>query len=208
MKKGTLYIISAPSGTGKSTIIRQLLKSKLLHNLKTSISYTTRKKRLNETNKKNYFFITKKKFIKMIKNKMFLEYVYIFDNYYGTSKIQLEKNINSGFDVLLDIDWKGTQQIQKKMSSVYTIFILPPSKTELFRRLCNRGCDKQEIIKKRMREAIHEIKNYRYYDYVLVNDNLNVVVENLKSIINFNRLSSEFQNKKCDILVNKLLNDL
>lgn len=207
MKKGTLYIISAPSGTGKSTLIKKILKDKFLHNIKASISYTTRKKRPNEVNEKNYFFISKKKFSNMVKKHIFLEYAYIFGHYYGTSKIQIEENINSGIDVLLDIDWQGTKKIQKKISSVYAIFILPPSKNELIRRLHIRG-ENQEEIKKRILGAINEIKNCCNYDYVIINDNLEIAFENLKSIIYFKRLSSKIQNRKCSILVNQLLIDL
>lgn len=205
MKKGVLYIISAPSGTGKSSLIRALLKNKFLVNIEYSISYTTRKKRLNEINKINYFFVTKNKFKKMIKSDCFIEYSCVFGDYYGTSKFLVEKNINSGIDLLLDIDCKGLEQIKKKISSVCAIFILPPSKKELLRRLKSRGEDEKEVIEYRMKQAEIEIKNYTKYDYIIINDNFSSALKNLKSIIKNRCLFSKYSKKKFDDLVEKFL---
>lgn len=205
MKKGVLYIISAPSGTGKSSLIQELLKNNFFMNIKYSISYTTRKKRLNEVNRINYFFVTKDKFKNMIKSGYFIEYSCIFGNYYGTSKFLVEKNINSGIDLLLDMDWRGVKQIKKKISSVCAIFILPPSKKELLRRLRNRGEDKEDVIKNRMKQAEIEIKNYTKYDYIIINDDFTSALENLVHIIKYRCLYSEYSEKKFNDLVNKFL---
>lgn len=205
MKKGILYIISAPSGTGKSSLIQALLKNKFFINIKYSISYTTRKKRLNEINKVNYFFVTKDKFKRMIESDCFIEYSYIFGDYYGTSKFLVEKNINSGVDLILDIDWKGTEQIKKKISSVCAIFILPPSKKELLRRLIHRGVDKKEVIRYRMKQAEIEIKNYINYDYIIINDNFTSALKNLKSIIRNRCLCFKYPDNKFYDLVKKFL---
>lgn len=207
MKKGMLYTISAPSGTGKTTLISELLKNDVLKNLKTSISYTTRKKRLNEKNHFNYYFISKKKFCKMIKRNVFLEYASIFGNYYGTCRTTIENNINSGINTILDIDWQGVYQIKKKISSVSTIFILPPSIIELKNRLYKRGVTNNEDIKKRLSNVINEIKHYFKYDYIIVNDNFKFALRDLKSIICNNYIDINRKKKQFKIL-NELIKSL
>ncbi|BGI50947.1 MAG: guanylate kinase [Arsenophonus endosymbiont of Ceratovacuna japonica] len=205
MIKGKLYIISAPSGTGKSTLIKALLKIKSLCNMKVSISYTTRAIRPGEKNNKHYYFISKYKFKKMIKNNDFLEYACVFGNYYGTSRIIIEKNINSGINMLLNIDWQGAKQIRQKITSICTIFILPPSKNELLRRLRMRNQDSEEIINKRIKQSVNEIKHYHEYDYIIINNNFNVALEDLKSIIQTEYLNLDHKSQKYNILINKLL---
>lgn len=207
MIQGTLYIVSAPSGAGKSSLIQALLKTQPLYDTQVSISHTTRAIRPGEKNGEHYYFITESKFQQMIEHNDFLEYACVFGNYYGTSRAVIEEIINSGVDVFLDIDWQGAQQIRKKMPSARTIFILPPSKNELLRRLRGRGQDSEETINRRMEQAVAEIKHYSEYDYIIVNDDFNTALGDLQSIIRSERLRLERQVQRHNTLINKLLAD-
>ncbi|PAV02465.1 guanylate kinase [Arsenophonus sp. ENCA] len=207
MIQGTLYIVSAPSGAGKSSLIQALLKTQPLYDTQVSISHTTRVIRPGEKNGEHYYFITESKFQQMIEHNDFLEYACVFGNYYGTSRAVIEEIINSGVDVFLDIDWQGAQQIRQKMPSARTIFILPPSKNELLRRLRGRGQDSEETINQRMAQAVAEIKHYNEYDYIIVNDDFNTALGDLQSIIRSERLCLERQIQRHNTLINKLLAD-
>ncbi|HGJ5881773.1 guanylate kinase [Arsenophonus sp.] len=207
MIQGTLYIVSAPSGAGKSSLIQALLKTQPLYDTQVSISHTTRAIRPGEKNGEHYYFITESKFQQMIEHNDFLEYACVFGNYYGTSRAVIEEIINSGVDVFLDIDWQGAQQIRQKMPSARTIFILPPSKNELLRRLRGRGQDSEETINQRMAQAVAEIKHYNEYDYIIVNDDFNTALGDLQSIIRSERLRLERQIQRHNTLINKLLAD-
>ncbi len=186
--KGELFIISAPSGSGKSTLIKMILNQ--VENLEYSISYTTREPRVGEVNGKDYFFISEKEFQKMIENEEFIEYAKVFDKfYYGTAKSQVYSRLEKGIDIIMDIDVQGAYQIMKKGKVDFTsIFIIPPSIDELKKRLVERGRDSIEEIEKRLITARNEIKYLRYFDYVVVNDNLDEALSYLKSIIFAERL--------------------
>lgn len=204
--KGILYVISAPSGTGKSSLIRKFLSSNVLCNVQVSISYTTREMRPGEEDGKHYFFIDKDKFKEMIKKDCFLEYAKIFNNYYGTSNSIISNSIKNGIDVFLDIDWQGALQIKKKIPNfTRSIFIFPPSKKELLRRLFLRGQDKKTIIEKRMKEFIFEIKHYKEYDYIIINNNFNDAVKDLYSVVRSERLRLNRQVFSNRALIHKLL---
>ncbi|RXK33230.1 guanylate kinase [Arsenophonus endosymbiont of Bemisia tabaci Asia II 3] len=207
MIQGTLYVVSAPSGAGKSSLIQALLKTQPLYDTQVSISHTTRAIRPGEKNGEHYYFITESKFQQMIEHNDFLEYACVFDNYYGTSRAVIAEIINSGVDVFLDIDWQGAQQIRQKMPSARTIFILPPSENELLRRLRGRGQDSEETINQRMAQAVAEIKHYNEYDYIIVNDDFNTALGDLQSIIRSERLRLEHQIQRHNTLINKLLAD-
>lgn len=207
MIQGTLYIVSAPSGAGKSSLIQALLKTQPLYDTQVSISHTTRAIRPGEKNGEHYYFITESKFQQMIEHNDFLEYACVFGNYYGTSRAVIEEIINSGVDVFLGIDWQGAQQIRQKMPSARTIFILPPSKNELLRRLRGRGQDSEETINRRMEQAVAEMKHYSEYDYIIVNDDFNTALGDLQSIIRSERLRLERQVLRHNTLINKLLAD-
>lgn len=207
MIQGTLYIVSAPSGAGKSSLIQALLKTQPLYDTQVSISHTTRAIRPGEKNGEHYYFITESKFQQMIEHNDFLEYACVFGNYYGTSRAVIEEIINSGVDVFLDIDWQGALHIRQKMPSARTIFILPPSKNELLRRLRGRGQDSEETINQRMTQAVAEIKHYNEYDYIIVNDDFNTALGDLQSIIRSERLRLERQIQRHNTLINKLLAD-
>lgn len=179
--KGSLIVISSPSGAGKTTITKKLVSEK--KNIVLSVSVTTRKPRVNEVNKKDYIFVSKNKFKELIKKKSFLEYAKVFDNYYGTLKKNILNNIKYNKTTILDIDWQGARQIKKKLTKyTSTIFILPPSIKELKKRLQKRESNYQ-FIKKRMSKAKKEIMHWKEYDYVVVNDDLKNCLNTIRLII-------------------------
>jgi guanylate kinase len=181
-----VFIISAPSGSGKSTLVNVVRRT--LPNLEFSISYTTREPRGAEKNGCEYFFITREQFEEMIRNDEFLERANVFGNYYGTAKRFLNKAATDGKDLLLDIDVQGAQQIKAKLPEAVSVFILPPNRAELERRLRERSQDSEEVIQKRLKAAGREIENYWKYDYILVNDRLEDSVETLNAILVSERL--------------------
>jgi guanylate kinase len=184
--KPIVYIISAPSGSGKSTLVNELLK--LVPNLDFSISYTTRAPRGSERNGKQYHFITREEFERMIREDQFLEHAEFDGNLYGTARTFLKEAGKSGRDLLLDIDVQGAAQIQQKLPEAVSIFILPPDKKTLEWRLRNRGEDRQDVIRRRLDTASREIEKYDKYHYILINDQLEQSVEGLQSIVLAERL--------------------
>lgn len=204
MLNNRIFIISAPSGVGKSTLIKELLKTK--KNFKKLISYTTRKIRAGEENSKHYYFISKYKFKNMIKKHDFIEYAKVFGNYYGITYKNIEYLLSLGNDIILDIDWQGAREIRKKMPKITTsIFILPPSKKELYNRLVKRAKDSDITIKKRLLESIKEIIHYIEYDYLIINDIFSQTLFDLKSIIYVEKLKIKYQKFKFQSLINKLI---
>ncbi|MCR5536380.1 MAG: guanylate kinase [Succinivibrio sp.] len=182
--QGNLYIISAPSGAGKSSLIDALLnRFNLDDKLRLSISHTTRKPRPGEVDHVHYHFVTKDEFQVIIDRQGFYEYASVFDNFYGTSREIVEQWTAEGHDVLFDIDWQGARQIKKINPDATGIFILPPSLSELRARLEKRGQDSEEVINKRMQQALAEISHYTEYDYVIVNDDFDQSLLQLRSII-------------------------
>jgi guanylate kinase len=188
---GSLFIVAAPSGAGKTSIVKELIKN--LDKVETSISHTTREKRPLETNGVDYFFISDQEFRKMIKNGEFIEYAHVFNNFYGTSVTQIDARLKSGIDVVLDIDWQGAQQIKRLFPSSVGVFILPPSLDALQERLHSRAQDKVEVIKKRMQEAQSEMSHYAEFDYLIVNDDFSRAVSELISIVKSKRLTIQRQ---------------
>ena len=182
----TIFIISAPSGSGKSTLVNVVRRT--LPNLEFSISYTTREPRGAEKNGCEYFFITREQFEEMIRDNEFLERANVFGNYYGTAKRFLNKAAADSKDLLLDIDVQGAQQIKAKLPEAVSVFILPPNRAELERRLRERSQDSEEVIQKRLKAAGREIENYWKYDYILVNDRLEDSVATLNAILLSERL--------------------
>ena len=186
-RRGILFVLSSPSGAGKTSIARYILdKDK---NIKLSVSLTTRKKRKNEKAGIDYDFISKDVFEKKIKNNFFLEWATEFGNYYGTSREKVQKTLQDGNDVLFDIDWQGTQQLSdNKDFDLVTIFILPPSKTVLEKRLNNRAQDSKIEVIKRMSQASDEISHYMEYNYIVINNNLEEASNQVLSILKAERL--------------------
>jgi len=181
-KKGMMFVLSSPSGAGKTTLTKKIAENN--SNFKISISYTTRKARPNEINGKDYHFVTTEKFNSLVKENNFFEYANIFDNYYGTHKKTVLELLSKGKDVLFDIDWQGTQQLKKISNlSVVTIFILPPNIHVLKERLLNRHKGQEKLIQKRMNKFNEEVSHWNEYNYVVVNDDLNKCYENILNII-------------------------
>ena len=186
-RRGILFVLSSPSGAGKTSIARYILdKDK---NIKLSVSLTTRAKRKNEKAGIDYDFISKDVFETKIKNNFFLEWATVFGNYYGTSREKVQKTLQEGNDVLFDIDWQGTQQLSdNKDFDLVTIFILPPSKTVLEKRLNNRAQDSKIEVIKRMSQASDEISHYMEYNYIVINNNLEDASNQVLSILKAERL--------------------
>ena len=183
---GLLFIVSAPSGTGKTSLIKELLKRHSAK-LEVAISHTTRLPRTNEVDGKDYHFISEKEFLELTKKQAFLETASVFSNYYGTSFKAIDKIISESKDVLLEIDYQGAQQVIKKYNAV-TIFILPPSIQSLAQRLHKRGKDKDTVIKERLAKSRQEISQIDLYDYALINDNFSQAVDDLEKIIHVAQL--------------------
>ena len=171
---GKLIVISAPSGTGKTTVVKKLLQQST--NLEASVSFTTRKMRENEKEGLDYFFVSEKTFTNMIKNDDFLEHATVFGNFYGTEKKSVSENLQKGVNVILEIDWQGAQQIKRSMPSCVMIFLIPPSKEVLLDRLKNRGTDSDQEIAYRFNQAVLDLEQSNKFDLVLVNDQLDKVV--------------------------------
>ncbi|KAA1166099.1 guanylate kinase [Pseudoalteromonas fuliginea] len=201
--RGNLFILSAPSGAGKSSLINALLKKHT--DMKVSVSHTTRSPRPGEENSVHYHFVSTDEFKALIEKNDFFEWAQVFDNYYGTSKQAIESQLDAGIDVFLDIDWQGAQQVRKIMPSVQTIFILPPSKKELEQRLNNRGQDSADVIAGRMAQAQSETSHYNEYDFVIVNDDFNTALADIEIIVMAQRLTLKAQEDRHQVLLNSLL---
>jgi guanylate kinase len=181
-KKGMMFVLSSPSGTGKTTLTKKLAENN--KNFAISISHTTRKPRPNEINGKDYYFVSKKEFKDLLKENNFFEYANIFDNWYATLKKPVLELLSRGKDVLFDIDWQGTKQLNKiKNLSLVTFFILPPNRKVLKERLLNRHEKQEEIVEKRMNKFNGEVLHWNEYNYVVINDDLNECYNTILSII-------------------------
>jgi len=202
-RSGILFIISAPSGAGKTSLVDALVKS--LPNITVSISYTTRPMRLGEQNGVNYHFVDQSTFRRMLAEGHFLEHAQVFDHFYGTSHEAVLRNLDEGVDVILEIDWQGAQQVRAAVPAALGIFILPPSIAELERRLKQRGEDCVEVIRRRMREAISEISHYREYDYLIINDDFDRAKVDLETIVRASHLRIERQQEALADLLKDLM---
>lgn len=194
MTSGTLFVLSAPSGAGKTSLVRRLRSG--LTDFAVSVSHTTRGPRPGETHGKDYFFVPREEFEAMIAAGDFLEHAQVFDNCYGTSRRGVEAELTSGRDVLLEIDWQGARQIRREMPECRSIFILPPSMKALEERLRSRGQDDPEIISRRMRDALSEMVHYPEYDYLVINDDFEQALAELRSIVLASRLVTARQSER------------
>jgi guanylate kinase len=200
---GTLYIFSAPSGAGKTSLVKALIEA--TPNLVVSVSHTTRAMRPGEENGVHYHFIPVDSFQNLVEADQFLEHAQVFDNFYGTSQSAIEQQLAAGQDVILEIDWQGARQVRHRMAGSVSVFILPPSRAELERRLSGRGTDSAEIIARRMRDAVNEMQHYDEYDYLVVNDDFQLALGDLRSIINSERLRRAHQQQALAMLLAELL---
>ncbi len=178
---GRLFVIAAPSGAGKTTLVHRLMAAS--DRLKFSISYTTRPQRSNETNGEDYNFVDKEAFRAMITAGDFLEHAEVFDNFYGTSRSQVESMLNTGDNVILEIDWQGARQVRGHMPDCRSVFILPPSVAELRRRLTGRGTDSTDVIERRLRDALSDMSHWQEFDYAVINDDLDTATAELTAIV-------------------------
>lgn len=207
IKDGVIVVLSSPSGAGKTTLVKKISK---IDNFKISISYTTRIPRINEINGKDYYFINKKDFESLIKNEELLEHAKVFNNFYGSSKKRVFELLKRGSNVLFDIDWQGTNQIKSKNLNyrLLTIFILPPSKKTLLSRLIEREKNDENVIKERMAKFDQDVLQWEGYDYVVINDNLDLCFEEILNIINkkINNEQISYDKENIEQHIKKLIN--
>jgi len=201
--KGTLFIISAPSGAGKTSLVKVLCEDNV--SLRTSVSFTTRSIRPGEENGVHYHFVNHDDFEAMLERSEFLESANVFGNYYGTSQVWVEEQLNAGIDVILEIDWQGALQVRKLLPDSVSIFILPPSRQALEERLNGRGQDDAEVIAKRMAQAKDEMSHYSEFEYLVINDDFNVALSELRTIITAQRLRARYQHQQANNLIKELL---
>ncbi len=204
---GNLFILAAPSGAGKSSLIKGFLEQASDRPQQVSVSHTTRDPRPGEVDGVHYHFVSVEKFKQLIEENAFYEWAEVFGNYYGTSEAAIDAQLAQGIDVFLDIDWQGAQQVRLKKPSVTTIFICPPSKAELEKRLNDRGQDSQEIIAGRMARAKAECSHYQEFDYIIVNDDFATALSDLTTIVKNQRLKTAQQAQLHQQLFAQLLED-
>ncbi|HXN80069.1 MAG TPA: guanylate kinase [Steroidobacteraceae bacterium] len=181
MKHGRLFVIAAPSGAGKTSLVKALLASE--PRLRLSVSHTTRKRRPTEEDGREYHFVSAPQFERLVASGEFLEHARVFDNFYGTARVFVEEQLRQGHDVILEIDWQGAQQVRRAMPQCVSIFILPPSRRALAERLSRRATDSPQIIARRLRDAAADMSHYREFDYVIVNDDFAQAVSDLRRIV-------------------------
>jgi guanylate kinase len=180
-RRGKLFVIAAPSGAGKTSLVKALLAR--MPELHVSISHTTRSKRPTEEHGREYYFVSVPEFQQLVEKDEFLEHARVFDNYYGTARQPVEAQLSQGHDVVLEIDWQGARQVRRAMPDSKTIFILPPSRRALEERLRNRATDSNEVIERRLRDAVGDMSHWREFDYVVVNDDFDHAVSDLMRIV-------------------------
>ncbi|WP_180069842.1 guanylate kinase [Acinetobacter sp. YH16038] len=200
---GLLFVVSAASGTGKTSLVKALLER--VNNLHVSVSHTTRGQRPGELDGVHYHFSTKEDFLNLVEEGGFIEYAEVFGNYYGTAQATVKEQLAKGHDVLLEIDWQGAQQVRRLFPESKQIFILPPSQFDLRQRLSNRGTDSVEVIEHRLSCAVEDMQQYVNFDYVIINDDFNKALHDLESVIIANRLVLSQQAIRHEKLIQALI---
>lgn len=203
MPTGTLYTVSAPSGAGKTSLVKALVDSD--SQITVSVSHTTRDRRPGEEHGVNYHFVEHEQFLEMLGVDAFLEHAQVFDNYYGTSKEWVEETLAAGRDVILEIDWQGAAQVRRLLPDTVGIFILPPSQKALRERLTGRGQDDESVIERRMEQAIDEMSHYVEADYLVINDNFDEALRELRAIVTAQRQRRALQQQRHSGLLQALL---
>ncbi|WP_157670292.1 guanylate kinase [Chitinibacter sp. GC72] len=202
MAKGNLFVVTAPSGAGKTTLVAALLAADA--NVQLSISYTTRQPRAGEVNGKDYHFVERAEFERMINAGELLEHAEVYGNYYGTSQVWINDVINNGRDILLEIDWQGAQQVRRLFPEAIGLFVLPPSLDTLETRLRNRGKDSEDVIAKRMAVAREECSHVDEFDYVIVNEHIDDAVRDIVAVVRAQRLTLARQSNRHTALISSL----
>jgi len=200
---GLLFVVSAASGTGKTSLVKALLDR--VTNLHVSVSHTTRGQRPGELDGVHYHFTEKDSFLALVEQGGFIEYAEVFGNYYGTAQATVKEQLAKGHDVLLEIDWQGAQQVRKLFPDSKQIFILPPSQFDLRQRLSNRGTDSVEVIERRLGCAVEDMQQYVNFDYVIINDDFNKALHDLESVIIANRLVITQQASRHQKMISELI---
>lgn len=200
---GTLYIVSAPSGAGKTSLVKALLDAQ--PQVRVSVSHTTRPMRPGEVDGVNYHFVSREEFQERLEQNELLEHAEVFGNLYGTSQRWVEQTLDDGYDLILEIDWQGAQQVRRLMPQAKSIFILPPTQEALRQRLTNRGQDSDDVIEQRMREAVSEMTHYVEYDYLVINDDFAHALIDLQAIFRANQLLQSSQQQRYQGLLEHLL---
>ncbi|MGV3740312.1 MAG: guanylate kinase [Gammaproteobacteria bacterium] len=200
---GCLFIVAAPSGGGKTSLVRHLVEH--AKNIAVSISHTTRNKRPGENHGKDYFFISEQEFSSMVESQAFVEHAQVFNHWYGTSYAQITQRLQQGIDVVLDIDWQGAQQIKQHFPDAVSIFIIPPSLSALQERLEQRQQDNAQIIASRMQRAQDELRHFAEFDYLIVNDDFKKAAQDLEGIVATHRLKTARQSIQQRKLLSLLL---
>ena len=198
-----LFIVAAPSGCGTTSLVKALIAQ--TEDLCVSVSHTTRASRPGEAHGKNYFFVSKQEFDQIKKEDGFIESAQVFDNHYGSAKQTVRDLLESGTDVILEIDWQGARQVKKSFNDAIGIFILPPSEAALRERLTDRGQDDKSIIDRRMQDAVSEMRHYDEFDYLVINDDFNLALTDLSTIIHSQRFLLSQQSEKYQSLLNSLI---
>ncbi|RKZ44357.1 MAG: guanylate kinase [Gammaproteobacteria bacterium] len=204
MSQGTLYTISAPSGTGKTSLVKALVEN--TENIQVSVSHTTRPSRSGEQNGVHYHFVTEAEFRQNLAKNLFLEHAKVYNHYYGTSQSRVMKKLNAGIDVILEIDWQGSQKVCQLKPDTISIFILPPSQLALEKRLRERGTDNDQVIAQRLRNAALEMSHHAEFDYLVINDNFLEALRDLEHIVYSQRLRQPVQALRLESLLKLMVN--
>ncbi|MCB1858548.1 MAG: guanylate kinase [Gammaproteobacteria bacterium] len=203
MTTGTLFIVSAPSGAGKTSLLRRLLEND--PDLQASVSHTTRPMRPGEIDGVDYWFVSKEAFRHLVEAELFLEHAQVFENDYGTSESEVKRVLDSGRDVVLEIDWQGARQVRQRFPQAVSVFILPPGLEVLRSRLVHRGQDTDDVIDLRMAKARNEMKHYVEYDYLVFNDDFELALNELRAVIQSQRLRQPVQSERYKARIRSLL---
>ena len=201
--RGTLYVFAAPSGAGKTSLVKALVEES--DGVEVSVSHTTRAPRPGELDGINYHFTDVAAFEAMVEEGAFLEHARVFDNFYGTARANIEERLAAGRDVILEIDWQGARQVRQQFPESIRVFILPPSRQALEDRLRSRGQDDDDVIDRRMRDAVNEMSHYGEFDFLVINDDFDIALEEIKAIIRVNRLRTPLQADRYGEMLNELL---
>ena len=201
--KGTLYVFAAPSGAGKTSLVKALVEQS--DGIEVSVSHTTRAPRPGEVDGVNYHFTNVEAFNAMVNEGAFLEHAQVFDNFYGTAQANIEERLEAEVDVILEIDWQGARQVRQQFPDSLGVFILPPSRQALEDRLRGRGQDGDDVIARRMRDAVSEMSHFAEFDFLVINDDFDTALEELKAVITANRLRTPLQANRHGEMLNELL---